>query len=73
MPVDPVLVESSILFVKGSHQWGKWFNPRKFATNKNYVIEKSSQEKTFEDVPDIDNQPNKYDILKWDVQVDKTA
>lgn len=38
MPLDPVSFETAIQFVKGSHNWGKWFYPRKFATSKNYQI-----------------------------------
>ena len=38
MPIDPVSLETTIQFVKGSHLWGKWFYPRKFATSKNYKI-----------------------------------
>lgn len=55
MPVDPVEISSSVQFVKGSHRWGRWFHPRKFATERNYPIEvKQMEEKegrTFEDVP----------------------
>ena len=36
IPVDPVPIESAIKFVKGSHAWGKWFKPVKFASETNY-------------------------------------
>ena len=38
MPVDPVPVESTVKFVKGSHAWNQWFFPRKFKTAKNYEL-----------------------------------
>ena len=37
IPIDPVPKENSVRFVRGSHAWGKWFTPRKFATKRNYV------------------------------------
>ena len=36
MPIDPVSLDTAIEFVRGSHRWGKWFYPRKFATELNY-------------------------------------
>jgi hypothetical protein len=38
MPLDPVSLETTIEFVKGSHLWNKWFYPRKFSTFKNYQV-----------------------------------
>ncbi|XP_033107258.1 uncharacterized protein LOC117109121 [Anneissia japonica] len=69
LPVDPIPLSSSLQFVKGSHRWGKWFYPRKFATSLNYQLKNStmnnSNPKTFENVPDIDG--GGYDILSWEV------
>ena len=36
IPIDRVEEENSVQFVQGSHKWGKWFTPRKFATEANY-------------------------------------
>ncbi|XP_035681378.1 probable phytanoyl-CoA dioxygenase isoform X1 [Branchiostoma floridae] len=68
MPVDPVPMETCVQFVRGSQGWG-WFYPRKFATTLNYSLTGGDTgSKTFRDVPDIDGDRNKYDILTWDVQ-----
>ena len=63
MPVDPVSLESSVKFVAGSHRWGKWFHPRKFATEKNYPVEREEEAdgKTFHDVPVQDIENGKYE------------
>ena len=62
MPVDPVPLESSVKFVRGSHRWGKWFHPRKFASERNYPVESEEYEgKTFFDVPVADIESGKYE------------
>ena len=38
MPLDSVPQETTIYFVKGSHNWNKWFHPRKFRTTLNYAV-----------------------------------
>jgi len=69
MPVDPVSLESSVKFVKGSHRWGKWFHPRKFASETNYPVEDEHFEgKAFEDVPVQDIEDGKYELLSWDCE-----
>ena len=69
MPLDPVPVESSLQFVKGSHAQGRLFWPRKFATQKNYQLKDQADSPSlagFENVPDdIDARPDKYEILAW--------
>ncbi len=73
MPLDPVPKASSVRFVRGSHDWGRWFVPRKFATERNYAIEDASAQsmlgdRPFEDVPPIDENPEDYEILAWDME-----
>jgi len=68
IPIDPVAEEATIEFVAGSHRWGRWFHPRKFATNKNYVVESDDKHHAYEDIPDIDGDKGTYKILKWAVQ-----
>ncbi|MAT98848.1 MAG: hypothetical protein CL608_17020 [Anaerolineaceae bacterium] len=71
MPLDPVPVENSLQFVKGSHTLGPRFIPRKFATQKNYKLKSQVDHRStgfaqFETVPDdIDSRPDKYEILSW--------
>lgn len=73
MPLDPVSKASCVQFVRGSHDWGRWFVPRKFATERNYAIEDASakpmlEDRPFEDVPAIDEHPEDYEILAWDME-----
>jgi len=68
IPIDHVPISSGIRFVSGSHRWGRWFYPRKFATQKNYPLEFKDDfgGKIFEDIPaDLDDN-DKYKILCWD-------
>ncbi|XP_002738455.1 uncharacterized protein LOC100372635 [Saccoglossus kowalevskii] len=69
MPVDPVSMDTSIQYVSGSHRWGKWFHPRKFATLLNYdKISDYLEGRKYEQMPDIDNEIDKYEILKWEMK-----
>ena len=64
--------ESCLKYVSGSHKWGKWYIPRRFASLNNYKYRDPNTENTdkaFEDTPDIDAHPEKYDLLSWDLEV----
>lgn len=63
MPIDPVPLETSLQFVRGSHNWDKQYIPRKFASENNYPLkEGESGFDGYEEVPDIDDS---YEILSW--------
>jgi len=76
IPLDPInKEENSVRYISGSHKWGKWFIPRKFATLQNYVISKEEndfEEKNYEQL--IDNtldtgiENGRYKILNWDME-----
>ena len=73
MPLDPVPLETSLQFVKGSHAWGRWFVPRKFATANNYALKNTTDGEAadlamFESVPDIEGRPDEYEILFWELE-----
>jgi len=70
MPLDPVSSETCLRFVRGSHNWGRWFVPRKFATESNYGLTDPGTVPTnegvvFEDVPSVTEEA---DILSWDLE-----
>jgi ectoine hydroxylase-related dioxygenase (phytanoyl-CoA dioxygenase family) len=70
LPLDPVPLESSLQFVKGSHAWGRSFVPRKFATAKNYELKgravgEAAGLTEYDTVPDIEGNPGNYEILSW--------
>ena len=63
---------SCLKYVGGSHRWGKWFIPKKFASLNNYTYKDPNIENTdkaFEDIPDIDAHPEKYQLFAWDLEV----
>ena len=73
LPLDPVPLHTSLRFVKGSHTWGRWFVPRKFATSRNYAVQGggASQEEemmAFESAPDIEAHPDKYEVVSWELE-----
>ncbi|MBT5876724.1 MAG: phytanoyl-CoA dioxygenase [Candidatus Latescibacteria bacterium] len=73
MPLDSVAAETCVQFVRGSHNWGRWFVPRKFATESNYALSNPdvipmNEGIAYEDVPCIDEHPNDYEILNWNLE-----
>ena len=64
MPLDPVPRDSCIEYVAGSHRWGRWFMPRRFIDHQDYDYEPGS----YETVPDIDAERERYTILSWDLE-----
>eukprot|EP00123_Amoebidium_parasiticum_P017529 comp23887_c0_seq3/m.41947 comp23887_c0_seq3/g.41947 ORF comp23887_c0_seq3/g.41947 comp23887_c0_seq3/m.41947 type:complete len:188 (-) comp23887_c0_seq3:201-764(-) len=62
LPLDPVPASSTLQFVKGSHKLG-YFIPRKFKTQANYA-----DTKEYPSVPDIDRNPDKYEVVGWELQ-----
>ena len=63
MPVDPVSQRASVKFVKGSHKWGKWFHPRKFASENNYPVEnEDSDGKIFYNVPVEEIESGNFEV-----------
>ena len=53
-------------FIRGSHKWGKWFQPEVFG--KTDVISQYERNPDFEDIPDIEAERNNYDIVSWDLE-----
>jgi ectoine hydroxylase-related dioxygenase (phytanoyl-CoA dioxygenase family) len=63
-PLDPVPLSTCVRYVAGSHRWGKWYVPARFADGKDHP----NRESKFESVPDIDAEPEKYRLLSWDLE-----
>ncbi len=60
LPVDPVNEDATLRFVAGSHQQG-WLMPRSFMNNE----AKWFPDGSLQELPDIDGNPDKYQILAW--------
>lgn len=63
-PMDPVPEAVCPKFVAGSHRWGKLFYPRMFRDGENYDYNGAG----YEPVPDIDAEPDRYEILGWSLE-----
>lgn len=62
LPLDVVDKDTSLRYVAGSHLWDA-FNPHNFADNTPY------KGTGLPELPDIDAQPEKYDLLGWDMKL----
>ena len=61
--LDDVTIESgAVEFVKGSHRWGRWFEPKSFHPDRQYAAG------DYEPMPDIANQRDQYDIVHFNTR-----
>ena len=63
IPLDPISSDRALEFVKGSHQWGRWFAPFDAMTDGTF-----HSSKDFERCPDIEAAREKYDIVHWEMR-----
>ncbi len=63
-PLDPVRQAVCPQFVAGSHRWGRMFYPRMFQDGSDYDYAGAG----YEPVPDIDADPDAYEILSWPLE-----
>ncbi len=61
LPMDSVSNDVAVKYVRGSHLWQE-FNPYHFSDNSPY------QGTGLPPMPDIDEKPEKYEILGWDLE-----
>lgn len=63
IPLDPVDNENGNMeYIRGSHKWGESYAP-------NVLISQSTHPMSpFDKLPDIESEPEKYDIVSFDVQ-----
>lgn len=62
--LDPVAAADGLVFVAGSHRWGRRFVPRRFLDHVPYAAGDSR----FELVPDIDAEIDRHRLLRFDVE-----
>jgi ectoine hydroxylase-related dioxygenase (phytanoyl-CoA dioxygenase family) len=63
LALDPVPADISLQFVRGSHRWGRWFEPTRTTEGTSWY-----EDSPYEPVPDIDNEPDRFDLISWEVQ-----
>lgn len=66
IPLDPVTQGTSPEFIAGSHAWGRWFAPARFADSK---VHTTVQDPRFEPPPDFEAQRSQHQILQWPLEV----
>lgn len=61
LPLDPVPRDVCVEFLAGSHRWGKWYTPKRFADHAEHPSEEG------ETLADIDTRRSEFNILSWDL------
>ena len=65
--LDRTTAESGALeFVRGSHRWGRWFQPETFG--KTRAVAGYEENPDYEPMPDIEAARTDYDIVSWDLE-----
>ena len=64
LPLDPVARETSVEYVKGSHRWGRWFQPRFFKQ----AVDLAVADPRFEPVPDVEKERGRHELLGWSLE-----
>jgi ectoine hydroxylase-related dioxygenase (phytanoyl-CoA dioxygenase family) len=52
-------------YVKGSHRWGRWFQPKFFRQGG---VDLAVQDPRFEPLPDLDAEREAHEFLAWDME-----
>ena len=60
--MDSISLNNTLSCISGSHNWGKLHKPKRFDGTDLFENDNS------EDVPDIDNNLDKYKILSWPME-----
>ncbi|MDA0702280.1 MAG: phytanoyl-CoA dioxygenase family protein [Proteobacteria bacterium] len=63
-PLDPVPKETCLELIRGSHHWGRWFQPELTRDSRDLYPENDA----FERMPDIEGARSDYDIVAWDME-----
>ncbi len=65
LPLDPVDRATCVEYVKGSHRWGRWFQPKFFRQGG---VDLQVQDARFEPLPDLDAERDAHEFLAWDME-----
>ena len=70
LALDPTTEENGRLeFVRGSHNWDRWFQPERFGEIKDGADNTSYDDNPdYEKMPDIEAARDDYDIIAWDME-----
>jgi ectoine hydroxylase-related dioxygenase (phytanoyl-CoA dioxygenase family) len=63
-PLDPVTKDTCLELIRGSHRWGRWFQPELTRTGRDLYAADSPYER----MPDIEADRAAYDIVAFDME-----
>ena len=62
IPLDPVEQRTCPEYIAGSHRWGRWFRPARFADQKAHA---TATDGRFESIPDFEAERARHHIVSW--------
>jgi ectoine hydroxylase-related dioxygenase (phytanoyl-CoA dioxygenase family) len=62
MALEAVPRHAGVEYVAGSHNWGRWFRPRRFADSADHATGE------FEPMPDMNGIRAEHELLGWDLE-----
>ena len=65
MPLDAAPAATSIEYIRGSHRWGRWFQPRFVGRGSSDTY---AEDPRFEPLPDIEAERPRHEFLSWDTE-----
>lgn len=66
LPLEPLEKDVCLELLKGSHRWGRWFEPELTRKGQDLYAPGKSP---FERLPDIEASRDDYEILSWDMEL----
>ncbi len=65
LPLDPVSRDTCVEYVRGSHRWGRWFQPKFFRKGG---VDMVVEDPRFEPLPDLDSERDRHEFLSWEME-----
>ena len=65
IPLDEIPRHNSLIFVKGSHNWGQLYSAVQFSKNVPFKVKGDR----YLPVPDIESNKSDYEFLSWDLAI----
>ena len=62
--LDPLAKDACLELLRGSHRWGRWFQPELTRHGQDLYPGNDA----FERLPDIESKRHDYDIMAWDME-----
>jgi ectoine hydroxylase-related dioxygenase (phytanoyl-CoA dioxygenase family) len=64
IPLDPVTRGTCPEFIAGSHRWGRWFRPARFADQQAHA---NATDGRFETIPDFEAERDRHRLMTWEL------